>query len=67
MKDNYIYFIKRIYGGIRKKDFLLKNCLTPKFKIAIFVLFLINIVKPEIILEVTTIINEIILLHFFQL
>ena len=47
---------KPIVNPVRKKDFLIDSLLNPKvFKIAIsFVLFLINIVNPEIILKAAT-------------
>ena len=53
--------IKPIVNPVKKKDFIIEVLLKPSvFKIAIsFVLFLINIVKPEIILNAATIIIKV--------
>jgi hypothetical protein len=52
---------KPIVKPVKKKDFLLNYCFKPKvFKIAIsLVLFFINIVRPEIILNAATIIIKV--------
>ena len=52
---------KPMVKPVKKKDFLIEVLFKPKvFKIAIFlVLFLINIVRPEIILNEATIITKV--------